>query len=318
MPKLPERLTIPECPNQPEIPDICEMKQLFPFYSIGHFINEPSNKTDFEIIHFENMQEPDVDDVHKHTFYEITWIEKGKSRQTIDYKEYEVLPNSLFFISPNQVHSFEEWRPLVGGSILFTGDFFLLNNYNKEKLFEISFLDNFYANPCIHLEKKDFSEIKQTIDSITMEQCRKDRNSTITQALLHILLAQVQRYVDKSTSHTTSKKYLIVYKRMQELLDIHFIDNRPVSFYAGKLHITQHHLNLVVKSVTGITAGEMIRARSVLEAKRLLTFSDETISEIAAQLNYFDSSYFAKLFKQETGRSPKAFREEMSDKYRLK
>jgi len=294
------------------------MKQLFPFYSIGHFINEPSNKTDFEIIHFENMQEPEVDDVHKHTFYEITWIEKGKSRQTIDYKEYEVLPNSLFFISPNQVHSFEEWRPLVGGSILFTGDFFLLNNYNKEKLFEISFLDNFYANPCIHLEKKDFSEIKKTIDGITAEQGRKDRNSTITQALLHILLAQVQRCVDNTNSHTTSKKYLIVYKQLQELLDIHFAANRPVSFYAGKLHITQHHLNRVVKSVTGITAGEMIRARSILEARRLLTFSDEIVSEIAAQLNYFDSSYFAKLFKQETGRSPKAFREEMSDKYRLK
>ncbi|HVU54529.1 MAG TPA: AraC family transcriptional regulator [Puia sp.] len=294
------------------------MKSLFPFYSIGHFINEPSNSTDFEIIHFEDMQEPNVDDVHKHTFYEITWIEKGKSRQTIDYKEYEVLPNSLFFISPGQVHSFEEWKPLVGGSILFTGDFFLLNNYSKDKLFEIGFLDNFYANPCIRLNKKDFAEIKKTIDGITNEQRRKDRNSTITQALLHILLAQVQRCTDGGNSNTTPKKYLIVYKQLQELLDIHFSAAHPVSFYAGKLHITRHHLNLVVKTVTGITAGEVIRARSMLEAKRLLTFSDAPISEIAAQLNYFDSSYFAKLFKQDTGQTPIAFRNKMSDKYRLK
>ncbi len=91
------------------------MKELFPFYSIGHFINQPTNSTDFEIMRFNEMEEPDVDDIHKHSFYEILWTEKGISKQTIDYKEYEVLPNSLFFISPSQVHQFEEWKPLTGG-----------------------------------------------------------------------------------------------------------------------------------------------------------------------------------------------------------
>lgn len=119
------------------------MKDLFPFYTIGHFINEPTNRTEFEIMRFDEMDEPEVDDIHKHTFYEILWTEKGISKQTIDYKEYEVLPNSLFFISPNQVHQFEEWKPLKGGTILFTEDFFLLNQNHKDKLFELSFLDNF-------------------------------------------------------------------------------------------------------------------------------------------------------------------------------
>lgn len=100
------------------------MKDIFPFYSIGHFINEPTNPTAFEVLQFENMSEPDAADVHKHTFYEIIWTESGRSTQTIDYKEYEILPNSLFFISPNQVHEFEAWQPLKGGSILFTQDFF--------------------------------------------------------------------------------------------------------------------------------------------------------------------------------------------------
>ena len=107
------------------------MKNLFPFYSIGHFINQQGNQTQFEIMLFDSIEEPDVDDIHKHTFYEILWTESGISKQTIDYKEYEVLPNSLFFISPNQIHQFEEWKPLKGGTILFTEDFFLLNYYSK-------------------------------------------------------------------------------------------------------------------------------------------------------------------------------------------
>ncbi len=294
------------------------MKDVFPLYSIGHFINEPSNQTEFEIIRFDGMDEPNVDDIHKHTFYEILWTEKGISKQTIDYKEYEVLPNSLFFISPNQVHQFEEWKPLKGGTILFTEDFFLLNHYNKDKLFELSFLDNFYANPCIQLDKKNFIDIKQTIDLIAIEQKRIDKSQAITQSLLHILLAQVQRCIDTEIAKPVSKKYLILFKRFKNLLDKHFVENKTTSFFAQELHITAHHLNLITKEVTGKTASEVIRARSILEAKRLLTFTDKTVSEIAFELNYTDSSYFAKTFKSETNMSPMEFKTEMSEKYRTR
>jgi AraC family transcriptional regulator, transcriptional activator of pobA len=294
------------------------MKDLFPLYSIGHFINEPTNQTEFEIMRFDEMDEPNVDDIHKHTFYEILWTESGLSKQSIDYKEYEVLPNSLFFISPNQVHQFEEWKPLKGGTILFTEDFFLLNHNNKDKLFELSFLDNFYVNPCVQLSKSNFAEIKQTIDLIDIEQKRADKNQTITQALLHVLLAQVQRNLDTETDKPISKKYLILFKQFKSLLDKHFSENKTTSFFAQQLHITAHHLNLITKEVTGKTASEVIRARSILEAKRLLTFTDYTVSEIAFELNYTDSSYLAKIFKAETKQSPIAFRTEMSEKYRTR
>lgn len=294
------------------------MQNPFPFYSIGHFINQPSNNTDFEIMRFDDMEEPEVDDIHKHTFYEILWTEAGLSKQTIDYQEYEVKPKSLFFISPNQVHQFEEWKPLVGGTILFTEDFFLMNQNNKDKLFEISFLDNFYANPCIHLQKNEFETVKNTIDMMVAEQKRPNKNKSILQSLLHVLLEQVQRNVDSETKINTSKKYLVIFKKFKTLLDQFFINNNTTAFYAEQLAITAHHLNLICKEVTGKTASEVIRARVVLEIKRLLTFTDLTVSEIAFTLNITDSSYLAKLFKTETNQSPKEFKIEMSEKYRIR
>src|SRR5262245_35204288 len=263
------------------------MKELFPFYSIGHFINQPTNPTEFEITSFEEMEEPNVNDIHKHCFYEIIWIDKGRSRQTIDYKEYEILPQCLFFISPGQVHEFEEWKPVKGGSIMFTEDFFLIDRQNKDKLFELSFLDNFYGNPCIKLGKKDFDEVRRTIDLIYTEQKRDDKSKTIAQSLLHILLAQVQRCIDTKKITPGSKKNLIIYKRFKSLLDTHFTQHTTTRYYADKLNITPHHLNATIKGLTGQTATEAIRSRSMLEAKRLLTFSDQSISEIAANLNYF-------------------------------
>jgi len=64
------------------------VKEIFKRYGIGHFINEPNNPTDFAITRFDEMEEPNVDEIYKHTFYEILWTEKGKSKQTIDYIEH--------------------------------------------------------------------------------------------------------------------------------------------------------------------------------------------------------------------------------------
>ncbi len=284
------------------------MTTLFPFYSIGHFLNQPANPTEFEITRFDTMDEPDVDDLHKHTFYEIIWIESGESRQVIDYKDYDMRANSLFFISPGQLHSFEEWKPVTGGTIMFTADFFLLNHTNPDRLFELSFLDNFYANPCLHPDPNSYTDIKHTIDLLTAEHGRADRSLPICQSLLHVLLQQVQRSIDTQTGQSVSKKYLVIYKNFKHLVDAHFMENNTASVYAARLNITPHHLNEVTKRITGRTATEVIRARRILEAKRLLTFTDQTVAEIAAGLNHFDGSYFAKLFKAEVGLSPTAFK----------
>lgn len=287
-------------------------------YGIGHFINQPANPTAFEILRFEKMEEPDVDDFHKHLFYEILWTENGKSRQIIDYNEYEVGPGSLFFISPNQVHHFEEWKPLKGGTILFTEDFYLFNRSDKDTLFELSFLDNLYSNPCVTFTKRGFAEIRQIIHQIEAEQKREDKVPAIIQSYLHILLALVQRHIDGSNKSRTSGKYLIAFKRFKNELEEHFFENKTAGFYADKLNITPHHLNLVCRAIANNTATGIIRARSILEAKRLLTFSDKTVSEIAFELNYTDSSYFARAFKSHTHQTPLDFRNEMSGKYRTK
>lgn len=264
------------------------------------------------------MQEPDIEDIHKHLFYEVLWTDAGTSKHTIDYREYILTPRTLFFISPGQIHYFEEWHKLRGGSILFTEDFFLLRQQQKDKLFEVSFLDNFYANPCMQLSKRDFADARHTIDLLRIEKMRSDASEVIQQALLHILIAQVQRCVDADGERTISKKYTVLYKQFKRLLDEHFSASWTASDYADALYITPHHLNLVVKHISGKTATEAIRARSLLEAKRYLTFTDMSVTEVASVLGFFDSSYFSKLFRAEVGQSALEFKKQMSEKYQKK
>jgi AraC family transcriptional activator of pobA len=58
----------------------------------------------------------------------------------------------------------------------------------------------------------------------------------------------------------------------------------------------------------GRPAGEVIRERVLLEAKRLLVSSAIGIAEIAWELQFKDNSYFTKFFKKYTGTTPEEFR----------
>jgi AraC family transcriptional regulator, transcriptional activator of pobA len=291
---------------------------MFNLFNIGDFINKPQSKTEFEILEFSTMTEPDVDDVHRHTFYEILWVDSGKSRQIIDYVPHTLGSRSLFFISPGQVHEFEAWQPLQGGTIMFTRDFFLMGRQDNHALFELSFLDNAYTSPQLRLGASEFKAVRNTITQLLQERKGKNPDEQILQSLLHILLRQIQRGVDGKTDYEKPKRYLILQKQFQELIEQNFKTNNTTQYYADELNITQHHLNRIIKEQTGKTATELIRARTLLEAKRMLTFTDLTISEIAAELGFFDSSYFAKIFKKEEGVSASAFQQRMSEKYRIR
>lgn len=300
----------------PKTTDLHTMKEIFPHYRIGHFIGEPDNPTEFELSRFEEMGELDIDDPHKHNFYEIIWVDEGLSTQIIDYREYTLEPGSLFFISPNQLHHFEEYQPLRGGSVFFTEDFFRLNSQDRERLFEMTFLDNFYSQPFLRPEVETFAEIRQTIEQLFNEKQRTDASPAILQSLLTILLARIQRAVDTESVQRAAAGYVVLYKNLNRLIDRHFREPFTVRDYAERLAVTPNHLNRVARQVMGRTTTQLIQARNTLEAKRLLTFTDTTVSEIAATLGYFDLSYFARVFRADAGLSPLKFRKAMSEKYR--
>ncbi|WP_326996157.1 helix-turn-helix domain-containing protein [Chitinophaga sp. 212800010-3] len=83
---------------------------------------------------------------------------------------------------------------------------------------------------------------------------------------------------------------------------------RRPKYYAEILCITPNYLNSICKDLLGISAGDMIRNRIVLEAKRMLIYLDLTVTEIACNFNFKDNSYFCKFFKNQAGLSPEAFR----------
>ena len=89
-----------------------------------------------------------------------------------------------------------------------------------------------------------------------------------------------------------------IIKNFNLLIDRYFNTESSVHFYADKLNITPNYLNILSQRYLKIPAGDVIKERTILEAKRLLTSTDLSIKEIAYQLGFNDNTYFTKVFKK--------------------
>jgi AraC-like DNA-binding protein len=135
-----------------------------------------------------------------------------------------------------------------------------------------------------------------------------DFKMDILRGMLSIILVRLSRVVPRSFNEGVSKHNLVLMRQFEILIEQHFRDKRLPKEYAELMFVTPNHLNALTNSVVGKSAGELIRDRILLEAKRLLVNSDLMISQIAESLNFEDNAYFTRFFKKYLGVTPEGFR----------
>jgi AraC family transcriptional activator of pobA len=94
-----------------------------------------------------------------------------------------------------------------------------------------------------------------------------------------------------------------------ELIEAHFREQAPVSFYSRRLGITAAHLNALCRQAVGKSALELVHERVLLEAKRNLVYTSMTVGQVADAIGFNDPAYFTRFFTRATGMSPRAFRQ---------
>lgn len=99
------------------------------------------------------------------------------------------------------------------------------------------------------------------------------------------------------------------FRRFNELLETHFQAQKSTAFYAAQLACTEKTLNRCCIRSAGCSAKTLIARRLMLEAKRRLAHTSDTVSQTAYRLGFDDPTNFTKFFKKQTGQTPKAFRE---------
>jgi AraC-like DNA-binding protein len=117
------------------------------------------------------------------------------------------------------------------------------------------------------------------------------------------------------TSHDLNQKR--VYEFMM-LLEENYWQERNADYYAGVLGISTKRLNQVLKEKLDKTGMQLIHDRIILEAKRQIIHSENSLKEIAYELGFTDRPYFSRFFKKQTGKTPEEFQRQAHHHIELK
>ena len=263
-------------------------KKMLQQYSIADILSLPSQHIPYYIGTFEGTEDPDIQWPHRHDYYSLVWFTSGKGFYVVDFEEYELCPDRIFLVNPGQIHNWNYSHDSRG--YILTVDQTLGAELNLHYYFP--FID-------IHGEVKALLE-KLFPQLITDFQPAYDVRIDIR--YVHQL---INRFANRNHPiHRTATPQLEKFNRLilEECLLLQSVDD-----YASHLAISPDELNALCKQQAGISAKQYILDKKLTEAKRLLLYSQMNMNEIAYQLGFEDSSYFARIFRKKTSLTPSGF-----------
>lgn len=295
---------------------VARMKTIPPTHKADDHIDSISN---FEIWPYtEDTGCPisDLKEAHYHDFYVVHYVTKGRGTHVIDFEHYEIEPETLYFISPRQLHMWQPEEGLEGYIMAFSEDFLISSNYPGDSVLELEFFHSAIHSPALKVSQTQGMEVEGQLGAMQREFGERSEGFvSVLRASFHIFIVQMQRlFADEMQRIKGIKEHRLV-RRFKQLVSEQFETQTSIQEYADTLNVSVSRLNNVIKEATGQTPGQIVRNEQVLAAKRLLAHSDLNVAEICYRLNFEDPSYFGRFFKRETGFSPMAFRGSMRDKY---
>jgi len=239
---------------------------------------------------------------HKHNnYFEIIYLSKGSGIHSIDYNKYTVQPPVIFFVRKEQVHHWDLLTVPKGYVLILKKGFIdkSLDSELKALLTKVSGLSS--------LQVKDNETINQLFEILTQENDTVNENSfPIIEGLLKALLAKILEVAKPLIRKVKVRADL--FQSFRELLSQSIEIKNNVAQYAGSLNTTPQNLNTACRKAVNQSATEVLAEHIISEAKRLLIYTDNTVSEISFTLDFNDPSHFVKYFKRYTGHTPQVFR----------
>lgn len=246
---------------------------------------------------------------HYLTYYDITLLTGGKGFFSIDQYRYQIREHVVLFSSPGQVR-YWDYELLPEGYVLLFEEEFLACFLNDTRFVEgLKYFNNWSDPPELTLEEEDSRYLIRLMREVEQEvRTFRSNDKQILRALLCQVLIWLNRKYASVYQPNEKRDFNRHIRQYIDLVNRQFAWQHSVSYYADVLSITTGHLNDLCHAHLGINAKQLVQNRIATEAKRLLLYSDIQITEIARCLNFDDTSYFVRWFRQTTGMTPFAFR----------
>jgi len=242
---------------------------------------------------------------HRDDHYIFFLLEGGSASLMIDFHEIQLSGSALYYVLPAQVH--HRIRNEVAEGWFIAVDTALIPPEFRN-IFEGRLL---LQQPCTLNETtlQQFNKLLQLLSEKHNDDNTGAFYVTVIHALLQSFLAMAAGcYNGYADGNVKLSRPAELARQFQSLLAVELRMVKSPAAYAARLNVSESYLNEAIKKTTGFPVSYWIQQEVMMEAKRLLYYSQLTVKEIAHTLGYSDHSYFSRFFRKVTGVSALAFR----------
>ncbi len=239
--------------------------------------------------------------------YVLIWCSSGNLTVMVDEHDYELKAGDVITITSGQVHFIKKANNAKGYALEFTYAFFCKDDKDIELIFHNGLFCHFAENAVIAV--KNMSAMKEQLRLLQQELDNQPYQYLISvHSRVELILVEINRAKVEKGDEIWKPDALFL--KFLEAVRDNFEHNYPLSRFAKMLGTTELKLNEQAKLHTGRTAQNVIYGLIASEAKRLLTYENLSVKEVAYKLGFNDPFYFSNFFKKHTRSSPKAYQDQ--------
>lgn len=234
----------------------------------------------------------------------------GTIRVTINLSEYTIRPDDLITLLPDsfiQIHEMSDDIQLsfIGFSsgIVNESDYFKMSMHTFPLIFD---------HPVLPLSPETASFLSGSISLWTsagnLTELVSDEQISKNVMKVFLRTSIILYQSDKQEEHTSFSKNYRMSRDFVQLVMQHYLTERRVSFYAGKMGISVENLCRITKAQMKKTPLDVISSFLIMDAKTQLKSTKHSVKEIAFFLGFPNLTSFCKFFRKYVSMSPQEYR----------
>ncbi len=259
---------------------------------------------------------------HAHDFIELVYVVRGSGSQKIDERAYPIISGDLYVLPVGSEHSL---KPTAGVQTQYYDILFQPELFDEQEWRRLRALPRFSALfPTPALGAAHAAATKLTfgpprsdeLERLAARMCaecgaREPGWQMVVKGLFTDLLVSTCRQADQSVSEAASGHEGPV-ARALAMLHERFAERIALDDLAAQAGVSAGYLGELFKERTGESVHRYLMRLRIERARALIAQSDRSFTDIALSCGFEDSSYFARVFRQVMGISPREFKRSLA------